>query len=372
MQSRHTIAVHGSYHTDNFGDVLLVSLYSRWIQQHSLNPRVVLPFVPRALRSLYSVDAFGVGELMRAHGLVYTGGGYFGEPSHGVARWTVRNIMRHAPVGYCIRARSRPYIINGVGAGPLTMRASRRTFVDLFQRAAAITVRDNESKEFLVSYGMDPERILVTADAAFMLSRSDIPRESWEYASQRVSSAESAAILGVHLAAPTGVKGIQHVLSDLKRFARGTNSVKYLLLCDSGIGTPRGWQAENAKLLKAELGAKAVLVPYVSPWHLAAILGEVDAVVTTKLHVGIVATALGSLSLAFPQHAKTQRLYRQIDAPERCTLLSELEKGVAYRKLNQLIEGRWKGYRLPDHVLDAAGKNRDAVHRFVDSVTAAR
>ena len=44
------VAVHGSYQTDNYGDLLLIALYARWVRELLPGTRVVHPSPVRPAR----------------------------------------------------------------------------------------------------------------------------------------------------------------------------------------------------------------------------------------------------------------------------------------------------------------------------------
>src|SRR6185295_1892265 len=62
-----------------------------------------------------------------------------------------------------------PFVLLGVGVGPLATDEGRRYTRLIFERASLATVRDAESRDLLAAIGVDPDRVHVTADPAFLL-----------------------------------------------------------------------------------------------------------------------------------------------------------------------------------------------------------
>src|SRR5690625_2058195 len=93
------IALHGSYYSHNFGDVFLMALYTEWIRQANPRARVKLPHAPADIQKAVGTSHSSLKSLFRFHGLVYGGGGYFGEPQQNVRKWRRRNFLRHIPIG---------------------------------------------------------------------------------------------------------------------------------------------------------------------------------------------------------------------------------------------------------------------------------
>jgi hypothetical protein len=92
-----TIALHGAYRHDNFGDMLLLGIYIRWIRESYPGCRVILPLLRTDLTRLVNADGQGLTALMRASALVYGGEGYFVEPNSGRTFWALRkHLAPHA------------------------------------------------------------------------------------------------------------------------------------------------------------------------------------------------------------------------------------------------------------------------------------
>src|SRR5690606_18311259 len=71
-------------------------------------------------------------------------------------------------------------------------------------------------------------------------------------------------------------------------------------------------------LVKQEFDEDTVVsFKYENPSHLIALINELDIVITTKLHCGIVANCLGKYTLSISVHNKTMRLYKQLNLENR-------------------------------------------------------
>src|SRR5690625_1789856 len=164
------ICVHGAAHATNFGDLLLHQILINWIREINPKIHVNLPYSP--LSNLYDIgaDSVGLDEARDAKALIFSGGGYFGEPTEDIDSWSQRNYERYVQVGLKAIEQGLPVAIIGVGAGPLTDSRIRSGIVRLFNSSAVAAVRDQESYDYLVEYGVTPERLCVTADAALTLS----------------------------------------------------------------------------------------------------------------------------------------------------------------------------------------------------------
>src|SRR6202007_2101045 len=95
-----------------------------------------------------------------------------------------------------------------------------------------------------------------------------------------------------------------------------------------------------------------------------ALIGGVDGIVTTKLHVGIVGCAMEKPVISMPGHSKTPRFYKQVGLSEQCISQS----GDWRPELTQKLEDWADGY-VPDlgqlRRVRASFSYPDAVRAFV-------
>ena len=149
------LAIHGAYYDNNFGDLLLLKIFENWAIA-ATGDQIAYPLVPGREQSRFSTyfpdAAYGLGQRRSWNGLIYGGGGHFGEPDassrkgyKGYRSWSLRFFLRHVlPAELCIR-QGIPYAIAGVGVGPLSNPVVRRQVQRIFRHAAVVSVRDAES-----------------------------------------------------------------------------------------------------------------------------------------------------------------------------------------------------------------------------------
>lgn len=367
MNGRHdrlVVALHGSYHTDNFGDMLLMLIMRSWLEEVSPLVEVRMPFVPAATAAvLRPGPALGVKALLGADLFVYGGGGYFGEPAKDAARWSLRLARRHLLPGLAMALLGRGVAVCGVGAGPLSHPLPRAMLRAILRRARPIAVRDEPSRSTLLELGAGAAAVEVTADAALTLHHGMLPPGAAAHARAWIAAQPRGPRLGIHMSRPAAPGAPGRLLADeVLAFASAHPEVQLVGLTDQRGASN---QAAAAADLARSLPTRTSVYMYADPWHLAALLAELDMVVTTKLHVGIVALALGTPVLSVPSHTKTPRLYRQIGAPDACHPLAELRPGWVVAQLERRF-GRPEGVTVvPPAVRAAAERNRELLQRFV-------
>lgn len=369
-QPRIEVALHGSYFGYNFGDILLLHLYGRWIREQVGDVSVSLPFASEHVGQLIGADHTGWRRLIHARSLIYAGGGYFGESPNRPTAWGYRNVARHFPPALGMKLRKRPYAVIGVGVGPVTNVFARQVLMRVCADAAMLSVRDNESRDYLLEYGVDRPDILVTADAALTVEAADIPRPSLNGARALLGNSRGHVNVGLHLAVPAGYEErALGVVMGLRDVLKGNPSVRVIVFSDSLSGAnPVGKLPHAVRILSSEFPDRCIFVDKKDPWDLVALLSVLDLVVTTKLHVGIVSVALATPVLSFPYHPKVTRFYEQIQAVDRCNPLSTVDRAkVSSLVKTQLEELRKTGKRsiLPATIRQKALANKDALGEFV-------
>jgi polysaccharide pyruvyl transferase WcaK-like protein len=358
------VVLHGAYHTDNYGDMLLMLLYRRWIEEAGEGVEVRMPFLPPA--TAHQLDAppgRGAIELRGVDTFVYGGGGYFGEPPTGVARWGLRLTVRHLLPGLAVALGGGDLVLSGVGAGPVTFGPARGALAHILSRARLVSVRDEASRAFLVGLGARAGDVHVTADAALVLRPASLPAAAVRFAAGWLATVPPAPRLGVHVGGASAAgPGYRALLDDVLAFARERPDLRLVPLSDQ---TGARGQVEAIEELAGRLPGRCDPYRYDEPWRLTALLGRLDMVVTTKLHVGIVAAALGTPVLSYPRHPKVGRFYEQVGAPEASTPLAGLRPGRALDDLRARFGRPEAAVSIPDDVRDAADANRRLLQRHL-------
>src|SRR5690606_34518622 len=85
--------------------------------------------------------------------IVHGGGGYFGEPRLPSLRWRVKFVLQHMMPGILARLKGKPYGYFGIGFGPLNNWFIRKIGMYVINGSKVVSVRDNESEEYLLQYG---------------------------------------------------------------------------------------------------------------------------------------------------------------------------------------------------------------------------
>jgi polysaccharide pyruvyl transferase WcaK-like protein len=357
------IALHGSFMGDNFGDLLLLRLYTRWIKRISPEIEVVLPGASHAANRWIGADHVGWGKTRGVCALVYGPGGYLGAPGERAWRWSARNARRHLPPVLLARAMKVPWIVSGVGVGPLPNLLARVTGRLVLRGAESVTVRDVESSEYMDEIGLTSLLRKVSSDAAFLLGEevSLWPEEPSD------EDPKPGRRVGIHVtthgAAPARTRDLlEGVASCIRSLAE--SDLDIVVFTDAGIGrAPTEVYSELRNLLPA---MNMVNKAYEGPPETLRVIRGCDVVVTTKLHVGIVSLVHGIPVLAVGPHPKVDRLYRQLGMSDMRIALNKATPEAVANGLCRIMTSR--NVTVPERIVNEARLNRDQLTGFLHAV----
>lgn len=328
-------AVHGSYFGHNYGDVLLVRALSRVVRMEIPDASIIYPQIKNELLQQYEGDQTGLMKIFSAEAVIFSGGGYLGEPEPVSLRWVLRNLKRHfLPFALSVVAR-KPLAIIGVGVGPLTNRLYSWFVRSLLAYSKVAVVRDEESVEWSQSVLSKHRSREVVSGADFMLLLNSDDYDGSAFDLKKEANLEidgSDRVLAVHLDAPQEFAlKIDLILRALEDVQAAHPTLKVLFIQDRMAASVQ----KNITTFVGKFPDSASIVTYESPDQLTSLLRQVDSVLTTKLHVGIVSAALGTSVISLPHHVKTPRFWAQLNQPERCIPLAEANEDDVRRLIEE-------------------------------------
>jgi len=340
MLPKATVALHGGCFTENFGDELLIAIHSKWVRQIT-DSQVVLPYGVKVYdEQVHALNVKGIEALKSAKKLIYSGGGYLGEPNHNQISWGFSFFKRKhfLPAEY-FHFNKKPYAIIGAGAGPLTNIFTRKEVVRMCKHAEILAVRDDESANYLAEYGVPQSKIKVTADLVLSLGLEDIENRDIEKAKDLLRGGEGKKLVGIHLGISKtnenyASQAVQIIDTIVDFFNNNPDFVPVL------IADKRNSSEQNLSI--QEIGEKLIreyiVYKHSDIWLTCAVLSQLECVVTTKLHVGITAYSLGTRALSLAAHNKTVRFFKQIQQEENCIPLEQLNDLAYFQsKLHSFI-----------------------------------
>lgn len=350
------VLIHSGSAINNFGDTLLAKTFADWVQEVGHQPvsDIISPDLQdeTGLTKLAENDPFDM--------LVFCGGGYFGEPARnlkGRLFWGNRLIHRHIKLGEKALRNGVPIIVAGVGAGPITHPIAKLRLARIIRNAGAVTVRDEPSRDFLTSLAPSKD-IAVAADAALLndsvVAHSKLPRPKntkprvlFNVVRQAVSEDRYQWLLN----------GLQNVVD--------SGQVSAELIFDQS-GAERSRKDVTELLDRLDTSNIDTVHEYRGIEDLLDRISTADLIVTTKLHVAIVASRIGIPTLSFAGHPKTQRFFDQIDLGDRCLIFDLWNSGNVSEHYGRISDLVGSSVEIPSSILSAVAQMKS---QFQDAVS---
>ncbi len=358
------VYIHGSFMNDNYGDFLLYDISERIVKSNVRETDCVYSsnvdktydtYVPVERRSKFSA-------IFESDLAIFTGGGYFGEPTSHKIYWNVRCLWKHLLPAFLIALRGTPYAIIGAETGPLSFGLSRMLMKYIANHAEVVSVRNDESREFLKSIGVKG-KVLVKPDLVMGANPEMLLRDLNDGQEEIIRKIEEKKlvdkkIIVLHLTSNPDSVAMESIIGDIKRF-KDEQDVFYIIVCDQG----RKKQNERAMILSKRLSdCDRMVVKYDGPWLLSQVLNLADATITDKLHVGIVSTLFRKEVISVALHPKSIKFYRLINRREWTMPLSDIRTGDVYNKMKKL---KFEGIKLKGKVFEEARGNKKLLENFL-------
>ncbi|HHX41667.1 MAG TPA: polysaccharide pyruvyl transferase CsaB [Armatimonadetes bacterium] len=341
------VVISGYYGFDNAGDeaVLagLIDAFQAAVPGLSI---AVASSNPEATRRQHGVEAFhryrwrDLRAQLQACDLFVSGGGSLFQDVT-----SRRSIYYYLGTLALARLCRRPVMICGQGIGPIVSPIARRATAALFNRAAAITVRDPASLEMLAALGVRRPRIEQTADPVFALRPSS--REVGE---------EILARHGIDLNRPC----VAFALREWRPRAGSAPAVT-----EPSVEQLLDTWAGAAAFAHRELGAQVLFVPMhppdderyarrvaerasvpavvlsgpCPPRDLISLVGCVDLMVAMRLHALIFAALQGVPLVGISYDPKIDGFLRLLERTPAADVTS-IEGGVVLRALQTAWDAR--------------------------------
>lgn len=358
------IALHGSYFKDNFGDSLFVEIFCNWCKEIDSSIEIFLPYAGERVRDRVKHNPLkGIKAISNADGMVFIGGGYLGAPNKFSWIWYIRMLIRYVSIALINKILKKPYIFIGVGAGPLELKYVQKLVAYVCNNADKVVVRDKQSYEYLISYGVNSDKLLVTTDSALDITQDSVNKDRYLRIKQQLKNSlnpETTKVIGLHLAM-NDPKVIDIICDSMNEILRKYKDLGAVLFLDY---YKDGYTQQILNQLKDKLNGNITIYHYTSPQDMIALLNNLDVIITSKLHCGIVSSALNKPVLAIPYHNKIERFYKQIQQVESVIFPSEITKDKFKQSLINKLENETTT-KIPNEIIELVFQNKKYLKKFI-------
>lgn len=262
---------------------------------------------PRFGRSL--LDRAGrahLDRLARSTAAVSTGGTYFVE-HYGFERRALEVLAA--------QATGVPTFLYTQSLGPFTRSATRRLMHRVLGGCAGVFLRDERSRGHALELGVDPSKLHVRPDAAFVLAQPGTERESRGPLRIAVSVREWARF-GDRGPTAGAAAYAQAVAGTVRSLVREDGAeVTFVSTCQ---GVPAYW-TDDARVaqrivdeLLSDVSGVRVDAAFRSPVELRDRYAQFDLVIATRMHAAILALCAGTPVVPIAYEFKTSELFESL------------------------------------------------------------
>jgi len=352
---------------NNFGDELLTKIYHAWVIE--ADPSVTV--------SHLAVDSHGIltresrKQIEGASYLIFTGGGYFADGDftfHHTIRRHLR-ALRNRRVYWTVFKLSRKLDLTcavvGLEVGPLANPLYRRAVRNVLLSGRKVVVRNEESRVYARNLCGDALDVSVHLDAAlaaasdFAAGEGVLARNPEDFnigihvhsVEGEITQADCMALIAQvvsHL--PSGRQARLYYFHDQRK---------------NGRHPSRSVRAER-HVISAYPGTTPI--SYRSPEVTTRAVDAMDLLITSKLHLGIVARSLGVPVIALGGHPKIRRFYKSIGEEEVCGRSRDFISNGLPTQVTSCIGGDQARVAVSATYRESALSNRAAVRQLLKSM----
>ena len=354
------ILIHGAVNGTNFGDCLYAQMYNDYIK--SIHPTGRVCFWENAL--------FGAGEHLKSlssittekdinqmDALVYMPGGYFGEGP--TVRRRIKQYVRYFRLGNRFIKKKKKILVSAVGGEQVNSKWLRGKICHILKNADLITTRNVRTAEFFQPY--TPVEITPLFDVILHIRRmnlGDIPADIETALKACTEQGKKKIFFHMYAKDEPNRDLVEKILPAINRYVEETGAHLFL-----GTDYVSSRPLEETELYQRLKGEKTVC-RYRSPLELCAVLDQCDFIITPKLHVGVISSALGKsvVSVALVP-VKTKAFYEDIGCAERSISLDEATPEKVY---DQIVKFADTPIQIPQELVEKAEKNLDLLKEAID------
>lgn len=340
------ILLAGSYGQGNTGDEAILTAIVEQLRSRIPDVRlVVVAGDTEAIRQQFGVETVSwadwaaIAQAVEQCDMVIQGGGGIFFDYSGFHPWSLfenrASDLAHYG-GYSLLAKlyHKPFMVYGVGIGPLVTDDGREMVRAAHLLADRITVRDAESKTLLEEIGIERGRIELTADPAFSVRAADETRAREILSEHGIDP--SRPVIAITLRPwDYGIEQTEwerSLAEALSEFAQSSQA--QILLVPFHNGYDDGPLSRVRELL-TDTDAVLLRNEYM-PGELAGIIGACDLLIGMRLHSVLFAVLTATPAIALAYDPKVRSLTRRIGHEEICLDMTELPR------MKALIASVWE------------------------------
>jgi polysaccharide pyruvyl transferase CsaB len=248
-----------------------------------------------------------------------------------------RSIIYYLFIMWLAGLFGKDYFVYSEGIGPINLQRNRKWTAKILKKASGIVVRDEKSREFLGEIGVDPNKVVVTADPVLKLKPAGLSEgrrildtegclfeTKGSFKAESGNAAENAerpTVVGMAIKErKTDSSFLEEIATAAERLIRERNAKIVLIPFHFSEDMPVA--SELAKRLKARgLGDSvcAVSHKYLAE-EMMSIIGNTDILVGVRLHSLIHAAIMGMPMIGISYDPKINSFMHSVGRKAMCSV----------------------------------------------------
>lgn len=339
--------IHGGYFSRNYGDYVLIDKTIKKIKSVTPHAEVGLAMAPASVREEFknTIDNITIKNILSVDKVLFTGGGYLGERDFRIFKWSILCVYRQILLPIICIIFNKPYAYFGVEVGPLRYKFLSWLVGRVLDRAKFVLVRNEFSRDFCLSIMKNKSLVSLATDFA----------QNKKFLSSYDSSGfilnEGEKYIGIHVT--KYLSKYNDFCDDISRTIKSFENKDYKIVFFTDSPSHNNLINDELFIFKDVFDKeKHIFIPYKGPELTTCLLGSLSAVITSKLHVGIVGLTMGCVPLSLPSHNKTIHYYNQVGYPELCLYKSSSDTlSQSLKRFIDLVDS--KSISLPSKSIEA-------------------
>lgn len=287
--------------------------------------------------------------------LVCISGGYFCGDDKNFKDYIIRYLRYFHLCLKCIK-KNIPIAIIGMDVAKPKIKLMEMIQKYILKRATLLTVRNIESYNLLVEYGI--KNVYCGADTALSIKKDLYENEIVPDDIKNIKNKK----LYFHVQLSC-IDGAEKQIAAINNFLRCFPDYSVIIGTDQYIENYDMLQRLSNKILCKE----KIVYRYNNPIELCKVLTVMDCIVTPKLHIGIIGALFSKSVISFSVHTeKIKRFYEQIGESGRSLSMAEFDVD---RATDILKEYHDKTIQVPKTIIEKAEMNLERLGGFIDELS---
>lgn len=199
-------------------------------------------------------------------------------------------------------------MLYGQGIGPINSQFYRRLAAFIIKKVDLVTVRDKESRDFLIGLGLKGKDIAVTADPVFYLSPENNNQiQGRELLAEEGIKAANSKLIGISVRPWADESYLEEIAKAVEKLATASDGEILIIPMHPDYDL-----VVSEKLLELLNGQANILRGDYTPLEMIAIFGELDFLLGVRLHSLIFSLIQGVTFVAISYDPKVDSLLRGI------------------------------------------------------------